>query len=131
MDNHFHLLLEAPDGDLSRGMKTISGGYATMFNKAHQRVGHLFQSRFNAELVQDGAHALEAARYIALNPVRAGLVRLPHDWPWSSYTSVLENRWLCDGLRSRWFTDQAGGREALRRFVEARLTTCQAPSRLP
>jgi REP element-mobilizing transposase RayT len=129
MDNHFHLLLKAPRGDLSEGMKTFSGGYANMFNKAHHRFGHVFQSRFNAALVEDEAHAFQSARYIALNPVRAGIVDRPGLWPWSSYTAVLENRWLCDGLRSRWFADRAGGRAALRDFVEAGVPVCQAPSR--
>jgi putative transposase len=71
MDNHYHLLLQAPDGDLSQGMRAIGLGYARMFNKLYERVEHVFQSRFRAALVEHESHAIELARYIALNPVRA------------------------------------------------------------
>jgi putative transposase len=121
MDNHFHLLLQAPAGDISAGMKLIGARYAFMFNRAHQRVGHLFQSRFGAVVVDDQAHALELARYIALNPVRAGIVDRPELWPWSSYHALHHDRWLFDSLRSDWFIRQFGGVDHLRRFVEAGL----------
>ena len=121
MDNHYHLLMECPDGDLSDGMHSIGSGYANMFNRVHERRGHVFQGRFRAIPVERGEHALELARYIALNPVRAGIARRPADWRWSSYAATVNGGWLPDGLRSDWFLRQFTTPEALRRFVEVEL----------
>jgi putative transposase len=118
MDNHYHLLLQSPDGDLSQGMHAIGMGYARMFNKVYERVGHVFQGRFRAALVEHESHAIELARYIALNPVRAGLVARPEDWRWSSYSSFVSEGWLPEGLRSDWFLGQFGSSAAMRRYVE-------------
>ncbi len=130
MTNHYHLLLQAPGGDLSAGMKTIGVGYAVMFNKVYGRFGHVFQGRFKASQVETDEHALELARYIALNPVRAGIVERPEHWPWSSYSATVAGR-LPVGLQSNWLADQFGGWEGLERFVENGLNRGQAPSRLP
>ncbi len=121
MDTHYHLLLQAPEGDISAGMGAIGGAYAKMFNRANDRFGHLFQSRFRAVPVREQAHALELARYIALNPVRAGIVDRPERWRWSSYAAVCSGCWLFESLRSDWLIDQFGDPERLRRFVEAGL----------
>jgi REP-associated tyrosine transposase len=118
MDNHYHLLLQAPEGDLSTGMRTIGLAYARMFNKLYERTGHLFQGRFRAALVEHEAHGIELARYIALNPVRAGLVARPDQWRWSSYSASISGLWLPDGLHSDWFLRQFGSGEAMRRYVE-------------
>lgn len=85
MDNHYHLLIQTPDGNLSKGMRQLNGVYTQASNRRHQRVGHLFQGRFKAILVDSDAYLLELARYVVLNPVRAGMVGDPADWPWSSY----------------------------------------------
>ena len=85
MDNHFHLLIETPDGNLSLGMRQLTGVYAQTFNKRHRRVGHLFQGRYKAILIQKDRHLLEVCRYVVLNPVRARLVKDPGQWKWSSY----------------------------------------------
>lgn len=85
MDNHYHLLIQTPDGNLSKGMRQLNGIYTQASNRRHQRVGHLFQGRFKAILVDSDAYLLELARYVVLNPVRAGLVKTPADWTWSSY----------------------------------------------
>lgn len=88
MDNHYHLLIETNTPSLSKGMKFINGTYTQYYNRQHQRVGHIFQGRFKAILVQKDAYLLELARYIALNPVRARMVRSAKDWPWSSYRAT-------------------------------------------
>lgn len=119
MGNHYHLLLQAPEGDLSAGMRAIGLGYAKVFNHVYERVGHVFQSRFRAVAVERDEHVLELARYIALNPVRAGLVRRPEDWRWSSYAVAVNGGWAPEGLKSEWFVNRFGGRDGLRRFVEA------------
>jgi putative transposase len=85
MTNHYHLLLETPDASLSDGMRQLNGVYTQTFNRAHKRVGHLFQGRFKAILVQKDSYLLEVSRYIVLNPVRAAMVEICEEWPWSSY----------------------------------------------
>lgn len=88
MDNHYHLLIETNSPTLSKGMKFLNGTYTQYFNRQHQRVGHVFQGRFKAILVQKDSHLLELARYIVLNPVRAQMVHNPAEWRWSSYRAT-------------------------------------------
>jgi len=97
MDNHYHLLIETNSPTLSKGMKFLNGTYTQYFNRQNQRVGHVFQGRYKAILVQKDAHLLELARYIALNPVRARMARSIKDWRWSSYraTAGLEENAQC------------------------------------
>lgn len=85
MPNHYHLLVQIPFGGLSRGMQLLNGGYAARFNHRHGRSAHVFRNRFFAGQIESEAHLIEAARYIVLNPVRAGLCASPDRWPWSSY----------------------------------------------
>jgi putative transposase len=85
MGHHFHLLVQIPEGGLSRGMQLLNSGYAVRTNKRHGRWGHLVRNRFYSKLVEDDPHLLELCRYIVLNPVRAGFCASPEDWPWSSY----------------------------------------------
>jgi len=88
MDNHYHLLIETSAPTLSKGMKFLNGTYTQYFNRQHRRVGHVFQGRFKAILIQKEAYLLELARYIALNPVRARMVRSAKEWRWSSYRAT-------------------------------------------
>jgi putative transposase len=88
MDNHYHLLIDTPEGNLSIGMRQLNGVYTQRFNKRHGRVGHLFQGRFKAVLVQKDSHLLEACRYVVLNPVRVERVQRPEEWVWSSYRAT-------------------------------------------
>jgi putative transposase len=85
MSNHYHLLVQTPDGNLSAGMRQLNGVYTQRSNQSHSRSGHVFQGRFKAILVDQESYLLELARYVVLNPVRAGMVSDTHDWPWSSY----------------------------------------------
>src|SRR5262245_61043517 len=85
MGNHYHLLLETPNANLSLAVRQLNGVYAQAFNRRHQRVGHLFQGRYTSRLVEKESYFLVVCRYIVLNPVRADLVRHPADWAWSSY----------------------------------------------
>jgi len=77
MDNHYHLLIETPDGNLSLGMRQLNGVYTQLFNKRHQRTGHLFQGRYKSILIQKDSYLLEVCRYVVLNPVRTGMVVHP------------------------------------------------------
>ena len=88
MPNHYHLLLETPEANLSRAIRHLNGVYTQAFNRRHRRVGHLFQGRFKAILLEKDAHLLALCRYVVLNPVRAGLVRHPRAWGWSSYRAT-------------------------------------------
>jgi REP element-mobilizing transposase RayT len=89
MSNHYHLLVETPDANLSAGMRQLNGVYTQLTNRAHDRVGHVFQGRFKAIVVDKDSYLLELARYVVLNPVRAGMVDDPGQWPWSSYGAML------------------------------------------
>src|SRR5574341_1963263 len=88
MDNHYHLVIETPDGNLSKGMRQLNGVYTQAFNRQHRRVGHLFQGRFKGILIQKESHFVEVCRYVVLNPVRAKTVSQPRQWAWSSYRAT-------------------------------------------
>ena len=94
MDNHYHLLVETPDANLSGGMRQLNGVYTQRSNRTHGRVGHVFQGRFKAIVVDKDNYLLELARYVVLNPVRAGMVQDAGDWPWSSYNAMLAPAWV-------------------------------------
>ncbi|MEO6276504.1 transposase [Roseateles sp.] len=85
MGNHYHFVLHTRRANLSLLMRHVNGVYTQAFNRRHGKVGHLFQGRFKAILVDREAYLLEVCRYVELNPVRAGMVAGPAGWPWSSY----------------------------------------------
>jgi REP element-mobilizing transposase RayT len=89
MPNHYHLLLETPEANLSRGMRQLNGLYSQRFNRRHDRVGHVFQGRFKGILVERESHLLELARYVVLNPVRAEIVHTAEAYRWSSLRATL------------------------------------------
>lgn len=112
MGNHYHLLVGTPEATLSRGMRQLNGDYAQHFNRRHGRDGHVFQGRFKAILVQREAHLLEVARYVVRNPVRAGLVASPADWPWSSYRATAGLESAPEWLDTTFVLEQFGSRRA-------------------
>jgi putative transposase len=89
MGNHFHLVLDTPRANLSDGMQYLKGEYAAWLNAMLGREGALFERRFWSRIARSEAYVVELSRYIALNPVRAGLVRAPDEWPWSSYAATI------------------------------------------
>ncbi len=89
MPSHYHLLLETPEGDLSAGMHDLNSGYASAFNRRYGRRGPLFAGRFKAILVEPGYRYWELSRHMHLNPVRAGQVKRPQDWPFGSCEAYL------------------------------------------
>lgn len=113
MDNHYHLLIETPEGNLSKGMRQLNGVYTQAFNRRHNRVGHIFQGRYKAILIQKDSHLLEACRYVVLNPVRAGVIQKPEDWPWSSYNATRGKGALHPCLKVKWIQEQFGTKEIL------------------
>jgi len=122
MSNHYHLLIETPDGNLSRGMRQLNGVYTQRFNRRHGRTGHVFQGRYKAILVDKNDYLLELARYIVLNPVRAQMVRSAKDWGWSSYRTTAGQAKGPEWLHTEWLLAAFGRRkgkamDAYRRFV--------------
>jgi REP element-mobilizing transposase RayT len=89
MTNHYHAVIETPEANLGQGMQRLNGIYSQRFNRRHARSNHLFGRRYHSELIQRDAHLLEAARYVVLNPVRAGLCAGVADWAWSSFAATV------------------------------------------
>ena len=123
MDNHYHLLIETPDGNLSKGMRQLNGVYTQDSNRRHGRVGHLFQGRYKAIVVDSDAYLLELSRYVVLNPLRAGMVRRLEKWPWSSYLAMMGKvevpEWLqTDGLLAQFAKRRDAARRRYAEFVE-------------
>jgi len=89
MSNHYHLIIETPHANLSKGMRQLNGVYTQSYNRKHGAVGHLFQGRYKSIIVDAQAYLLELSRYVVLNPVRAGMVKNVSEWSWSSYRSMI------------------------------------------
>jgi len=97
MGNHVHLMIETPQPNLGAGMGRMHGLYAQTFNRRYRREGHLFQGRFGSVAMKSDAQLMQTARYIALNPVEAGLCGRAEEWAWSSHAAALSGRapaWL-------------------------------------
>ena len=92
MGNHYHLILETPQANLSAIMQMVNSSYTTYFNVKRKRFGHLFQGRYKAILIDADSYLLELSRYIHLNPVRAGVVEDPADYVYSSYRAYASNK---------------------------------------
>ena len=107
MGNHYHLLLETPDPNLSLGMRMLNGVYTQAYNRIHGKTGHIFQGRYKAVLIEKDAHLLELCRYIVLNPVAAGMVTGPAQCPWSSYRGTISEGEAPDFLTILYFSPSA------------------------
>jgi len=109
MDNHYHLIIETLDGNLSKGMRQLNGMFTQATNRRHSRTGHLFQGRYKAILVDKDQYLLELARYVVLNPVRAkGMIRSIEDWPWSNYLAFIGDADEQEWLTADWVLSQFG-----------------------
>jgi putative transposase len=137
MNNHYHLLLETPDSNLSHAMRQLNGVYSQRFNRRHGRTGHLLGGRFHAVVVHRDVHLREVSRYIVLNPVRAGLVDDPAEWRWSSYLATVGEALVPSFLTTEWLlglsgmAERVGAQRAYREFVRAGVDKMpEAPTRL-
>jgi REP element-mobilizing transposase RayT len=122
MTNHYHLLVETPEANLSRGMRQLNGVTTQAFNRRHDRTGHVLEGRFKAILVEKESHLLGLARYVVLNPVRAKAVEHPRLWKWSSYRATSREARVPDFLTTDWILAQFSSKRELpqrgyRRFV--------------
>jgi putative transposase len=121
MTNHFHLLVTTPHPNVSAGMQYLNGCYGQWFDWRHNHEGHVFERRFWSDLIETDRHLVATARYIVLNPVRAGLCPTAADWSWSSYHAMVTG--VRQGPRlSLWLIKQFGrdlneARDAFVRFV--------------
>ena len=123
MSNHFHLLIQLQLGGLSDGMQFLNGAFAKFSNRRHGYVGqHLFRNRFWSEHITNDKHLMETARYIVLNPVRAGICSSPAEWRWSSYRACagldFAPRYLASTEHLQLFAaGPSAARRAYRKFV--------------
>ena len=123
MNNHYHLVIETPEGNLISGMRRLNGVYTQMFHRRHGRVGHLFQGRYKSIIVDQEGYLLELCRYVVLNPVRAGIIDKPQQWRWSSYGCTVGLRKEPSWLDAKWILEQfsyyeeKSARDQYRRFV--------------
>lgn len=108
MDNHYHLVVETIEGNLSKGMRQLNGVYTQYYNRRHERSGHVFQGRYKAVHVDKEPYLLELSRYVVLNPVRARMVKDVGDWPWSSYSATLGKGAPLVWLETDWLLSQFG-----------------------
>lgn len=131
MTNHFHLVLQTPQPNLSRGMHWLNSSYAAWFNRRHGRCGHLFQGRFKSILIEKERHLQEVLRYVVLNPVRAGIVTRPEDYLWSSFRSTAgldpAQPWLdTDAILGLFDPDPESARRMYQEFVLARMNRSES-----
>ena len=108
MSNHYHVVVETLEGNLSKGMRQLNGVYTQDFNRRHSRVGHVYQGRYKAILVDKDSYLLELSRYVVLNPIRAGMVSDVADWPWSSYLAMIDKAAPLKSLQADWLLGQFG-----------------------
>lgn len=108
MSNHYLLVIETMEGNLSKGMRQLNGVYTQAFNRRHKRVGHVFQGRYKAILVEKDSYLLELSRYVVLNPVRAQMVKDAAEWPWSSYQATISQALPLRCLHVGWLLSQFG-----------------------
>jgi len=134
MDNHYHLVIETPEANLSYGMRQLNGVYTQRYNRRHRSVGHLLQGRFKSIIVDKESYLLELCRYVVLNPVRAGMTGDPQTWDWSSYGATaglgavpafLTTHWLL----SQFAPEKRDAQQAYRVFVHDGIEQDESPWR--
>jgi putative transposase len=121
MSTHFHLIVATPEANLAAAMQRLCSGFAMSYNRRYGRKGHVFERRYHSVHLQTEQHLLAAVRYVALNPVSAGICERPADWRWSSYPQLLGvtpvQRWLIVSEVKAWLGARTPDR--IRSFVEA------------
>jgi putative transposase len=123
MPNHYHLLLETPEPNLSAGMQRLNSNFAQWFNAEHGFSGHVFERRFFSRVVESTYDLFELSRYVVLNPVRAGLCEAPGNWEWSSYRALVGDArpasfLTTERLLSQFAHETHRAREIFRTFVD-------------
>ncbi len=124
MGNHYHLLISTPEGELTKAMHYIGSSYGSYLRRYRGMTGHVFAGRYKSLCVEKESYLLELSRYIHLNPVRAGIVKSPEKYPWSSYRYYIGKKMSPDWLSTEWLMDKCGKRlktrqRKYREYVEA------------
>jgi len=119
MDNHYHIVIETAEANLSKGMRQLNGVYTQYYNREHERVGHVFQGRYKGILVERDEYLLELSRYVVLNPIRAKMVKNISDWKWSSYHAAIGSRDGQAWLEVNWVLGQFSNerKPAIERYI--------------
>ena len=120
MTNHYHLVVETGDASLAQGMRALNGVYTQKFNRQHHRVGHIFQGRYKAILIDKEAYLLEAIRYVLLNPIRAYMTKTAGQYRWSSYRAMIGKAANPGWLGRDWVLSQFAKRESMaqKKFIQ-------------
>ena len=129
MSNHYHILIETPEANLSQGMRQLNGVYTQWINRSHSRVGHVFQGRYKAIMVEQDSYLLELARYVVLNPLRANMIKRLEQWPWSSYLATCGQAAAPVWLQTDFILSQFGKRHAP--AIQAYINFVHEGARLP
>ena len=130
MTNHYHVVVETPEGNLAQGMRQLNGVYTQYVNRTHGRFGHVFQGRYKSILVEKDSYLLELARYVVLNPLRAGMIKEIGDWPWSSYPAMIGVVPAPVWLQTDWLLGQFDSqqKQARKKYVDFVRTGVGLPS---
>jgi len=115
MGNHYHLLIETQEANLSLGMRQLNGVYTQRYNRRHKKSGHVFQGRFKAIVLDKDSYLLELCRYVVLNPVRAKMVKNVEEWQWSSYRASVAMIKPPDYLTTDWILGLFGSKRGIAR----------------
>ena len=120
MDNHYHIVIETAEANLSKGMRQLNGVYTQYFNRKSGRAGHVFQGRYKGILVERDEYLLELARYVVLNPIRANMIKNIETWKWSSYQGMIGEKpaqlWLETGWTLGQFSKQR--KRAIGKYID-------------
>lgn len=127
MTNHVHIQIEAKEKPVYFYIGRINNFYAKNFNKKYDFIGHLFQARYNAEIIEKDDYALEVSRYIHLNPMRAKMVEKPEDYRWSSYGMYIGNKKekLITSNKVLAYFLKANKRKEYKEWCQALVNTCK------
>ena len=128
MDNHYHLMIETPDANLSRGMRQLNGVYTQKYNWWHSKTGHILQGRYKSILIDKENYLLELCRYVVLNPVRANMVEKAEEGKWSSYGATAGLKTVPNYLTGDWIlglfsNNKAEAQKRYRKFVREGIHT--------
>lgn len=120
MTNHYHVIFETAESNLSQGMRQLNGVYTQIINRTYSRVGHVFQGRYKAILVEKDSYLLELTRYVVLNPVWARLVTDAQQWAGSSYAAMIGKEPPPPWLQTDWILGQFSDHRnsAITRYID-------------
>ena len=132
MENHYHILMETPEGNIKGAVHYLNATYAGYFNKRYRRSGHLFQGRYKGTIIEKEIFLLPVSRYLHLNPVRSGLVVRPEEYHWSSYPEYIGRRkkqdWMTyESVLEQYFQPEPMAQNLYKLYVEEGVSSREDP----